>query len=225
MKYSGMEFELWPLGDSAVLLRLGTHTQPRVNADVHRAVAALRAALLPGVSAIAPGHACLLLTLDLPALLRAGGSSALAGRVRALLATLAADAPSPSRLVEVPTRYGGDDGPDLDAVSQATGLAPARVVELHVAGEYRVAAIGFRPGFPYLLELPEALRLPRRSSVRPRVAAGSVAIAGAQTGIYPGESPGGWHLLGRTELALFDPSRSPPSLLLPGDRVRFVAVT
>lgn len=218
-----MDFELWPLGDSAVLLRLGASADARVNADVHRAVAALRAAALPGVAAIAPGYASLVLTLDLPPLLRAGAGTALAQRVHAVLADLPAEAPAPSRLLEVPTRYGGDAGPDLEWVAQQAGLTPAQVVAVHTSVEYRVAMIGFRPGFPYLLGLPAVLHLPRRSSVRPRVPAGSVAIAGAQAGIYPAESPGGWQLLGRSDLAFFDPLRSPPSLLLPGDRVRFVA--
>lgn len=220
-----MDFDCWPLGDSALLLRFGAQVDAGVNAQVHRAAAELRRVVLPGVQAIAPSYAALVLMLDLPAVLRSGGTGALLARVRE---SLAADAPAgdtDGRLLEVPVRYGGDAGPDLPLVAQATGLAPDEVVRLHAGALYRVAMLGFKPGFPYLLGLPVELRLPRRSSVRTRVAAGSVAIAGAQAGIYPCESPGGWHVLGRTELRLFDPARLPPSLLLPGDRVRFVAVS
>lgn len=119
--------------------------------------------------------------------------------------------------------YGGASGPDLDAVASAAGLAPERVVELHSGALYRVAFLGFSPGFPYLIGLPRELELPRRETPRPRVPAGSVAIAGAFGGIYPSATPGGWHLLGRTGARLFDPAATPPAALAPGDRVRFEA--
>lgn len=219
-----MDFDCWPLGDSALLLRFGAQVDACVNAGVHRAAAALARADLPGVRSIAASYAALVLALDLPAVARSGGTGALVSRVRASLAMPTQADHGPSRVVEVPVHYGGDDGPDLGFVAEATGLGPAEVIRLHSEAAYRVAMLGFRPGFPYLLGLPAALRLPRRDSVRARVAPGSVAIAGAQAGIYPSESPGGWHVLGRTGVRLFDPVRSPPSLLLPGDRVRFVPV-
>jgi KipI family sensor histidine kinase inhibitor len=117
--------------------------------------------------------------------------------------------------------YGGESGPDLDAVAEHAGLSRDDVIARHAAAEYTVAMLGFAPGFPYLLGLDRALQVPRRPSPRTRVPAGSVAIGGAQTGIYPRELPGGWHLIGRTPLVLFDPAREPPCLLAPGDRVRF----
>lgn len=220
-----MDFDCWPLGDSALLLRFGALVDAGVNAGVHRAAASLARADLPGVRSIAPSYAALVLTLDLPAVARAGGAAALVERVRASLTTPTEAVHGPARVVEVPVHYGGDDGPDLEFVAEATGLGTTEVIRLHSGADYQVAMLGFRPGFPYLLGLPAKLRLPRRSSVRARVAAGSVAIAGAQAGIYPSESPGGWHVLGHTGLRLFDPARSPPSLLLPGDRVRFVPVS
>ncbi len=119
--------------------------------------------------------------------------------------------------------YGGAAGPDLDAVAAAAGLAPERVVELHAGALYRVAFLGFSPGFPYLVGLPRELELARRDTPRPRVPAGSVAIAGPFAGIYPSATPGGWHLLGRTEARLFDPAAVPPAALAPGDLVRFEA--
>ena len=128
------------------------------------------------------------------------------------------------RLVEVPVRYGGSDGPDLAQVARRCGLDEDEVIARHAAAEYTVAMLGFAPGFPYLLGLDPALATPRHAQPRTRVAAGSVGIGGAQTGIYPRESPGGWQIIGRTPLALFEAARAEPSALQPGDRVRFVAL-
>lgn len=128
------------------------------------------------------------------------------------------------RTIEIPVCYGGEHGIDLDTAAAELGLTPDAMVERHVAPLYTVAMIGFMPGFPYLDGLDPALALPRLATPRSRVPAGSVGIGGAQTGIYPRESPGGWRLLGRTPLTLFDPAAEPPSRLLPGDRVRFVAI-
>jgi KipI family sensor histidine kinase inhibitor len=124
--------------------------------------------------------------------------------------------------VEVPVRYGGADGPDLDAVADLTGLSRAAVVELHASTVYRVLFLGFAPGFGYLGPLPAGLIVPRRASPRVRVPARSVAIAGPYTAIYPIESPGGWQILGRTTAAMWDPHRASPALLEPGMVVRFV---
>ncbi len=219
-----MDYECWLLGDSALLLRFGGADVRSANAKVHSAAASLAAARLTGVLAIAPSYAALALTLDLVAVDRAGGVDLLQLRISEVLAVSACAQAPAGREVVIPTQYGGADGPDLDAVARRVGLSSAEVVELHSAASYQVAMIGFQPGFPYLLGLPEQLQLPRRDSVRAQVAAGSVAIAGAQAGIYPSPSPGGWHLLGRTALTLFDPGAAAPSLLLPGDRVRFVPV-
>ena len=120
---------------------------------------------------------------------------------------------------EIKVRY---DGPDLEVVARAAGLTQDEVVDLHQSAEYRVAFVGFQPGFAYVAGLPDALHVPRRASPRAKIPAGSVAIAEEWTGVYPAESPGGWHLIGTTEQTLFDPERDPPALLGPGDRVRFV---
>lgn len=127
--------------------------------------------------------------------------------------------------VEIPVCYGGEYGPDLDALAEHARLSRDEVIGRHVAAGYTVAMLGFAPGFPYLLGLDPALHVPRRADPRTRVPAGSVAIGGAQTGIYPRELPGGWNLIGRTPLVLFDPDRDPPCLLAPGDRVRFCAIS
>jgi inhibitor of KinA len=127
-------------------------------------------------------------------------------------------------VVEIPVSYGGDDGPDLDEVASRTGLSPDAIVATHSNAEYEVSFLGFAPGFAYLGPLPRELRLPRRREPRARVPAGSVAIGGPQTSIYPTEGPGGWWLIGRTSLPVWDPSRQPPALLAPGMRVRFLPV-
>jgi len=128
------------------------------------------------------------------------------------------------RTHRVPVRYGGPDGPDLETVAERLGCSPARVVELHASSAYRVFMLGFAPGFAYLGPLVEALRLPRRDQPRPRVPPGSVAIAGRQTAVYPHGTPGGWHLIGRTEVAVWDARRAEPAMFAPGDTVRFEPV-
>ncbi|MCU5774172.1 5-oxoprolinase subunit PxpB [Erwiniaceae bacterium BAC15a-03b] len=127
-----------------------------------------------------------------------------------------------SRQVEIPVIYGGEAGPDLDEVARHSQLTPQQVVELHASVNYVVYFIGFQPGFPYLGGLDERLHTPRRAEPRLLVPAGSVAIGGSQTGIYPLATPGGWQLIGRSDLALFDPQQQPPTLLRPGDSIRFV---
>lgn len=129
---------------------------------------------------------------------------------------------TPSRTHELAVSYGGADGPDLADLGERLGCAPREIVERHLAREYRVYFLGFAPGFAYLGDLDPALHVPRRAQPRTRVPAGSVAIAGSQTAVYPATLPGGWHLIGRTQSRLFDPNGEPPVLLRPGDRVRFV---
>jgi len=127
-----------------------------------------------------------------------------------------------SRLVEIPVIYGGESGPDLTVVAEHAALTTRQVVELHSSSDYVVFFIGFQPGFPYLGGLDPRLHIPRRGEPRVAVPAGSVGIGGSQTGIYPLASPGGWQLIGQTRTALFDPLQQPPTLLRPGDRIRFV---
>ncbi|MBU6493248.1 MAG: 5-oxoprolinase subunit PxpB [Burkholderiales bacterium] len=126
------------------------------------------------------------------------------------------------REIEIPVRYGGAHGPDLAEVALRTGLSPEAVVQRHADGDYVVYFLGFLPGFAYLGGLDPSLATPRRAEPRLAVPAGSVGIGGAQTAIYPVVSPGGWQLIGRTDLPLFDPAQMPPTLLSPGDHVRFI---
>ena len=180
---------------------------------VHRLDAAVRAAALAGVVEVVPGYRTLLVTTE--------SATACAAVRQALPGLVVGDAPlSASRTVEVPVVYDGEDLPD---VARLTGLPVEEVVRRHCAVEYVVAFLGFAPGFPYLLGLDPALDVPRRATPRTRVPAGSVGLAGRQTGVYPTASPGGWRLIGRTDVALFDVQRDPPSLVVAGDRLRFVA--
>ena len=179
---------------------------------VHCLDAAVRAASLPGVVEVVPGYRTLLVTTTRPSDLAA---------VREALPAL--DLPVleqvRARVVDVPVVY---DGEDLPAVAALTGLSEEEVVRRHTAVEYLVAFLGFAPGFPYLVGLDPSLHVPRRETPRTRVPAGSVGLAGEQTGIYPQPTPGGWQLIGRTDTVLFDVGHDPPALLAAGDRLRFV---
>ena len=208
------------LGEAALLAVLGDEVDPAVNARVHRAAAILRARrpALDGLGVPVPGYASLLAPFDPLRVEESAVRSALGEAVARAWAPAEME-PSPS--IVIPVRYGGADGPDLGDVAMRTGLGELDVVRLHASLEYRVFCVGFVPGFPYLGVLPAALELPRRATPRLRVPAGSVAIAGRQTGIYPAVTPGGWHVIGRTDMAAWDPERDPPALLAPGDRVRF----
>ena len=215
-----------PLGDCALLVRFGTGIDPALNALVLAAAETLRAAGLPGLRDIAPAYASVCVQYDPCAWFDAAGAQSPFARIAARISAIMNDVQKPlavhdASLVELPVCYGGDFGADLDALAIHAGLPADEVIRRHVSGEYRVAMLGFAPGFPYLLGLDAALHAPRRSTPRTHVPAGSVAIGGTQTGIYPRDLPGGWLLIGRTPAKLFDPAREPPALLAPGDRVRF----
>lgn len=208
-----------PVGDTAFAVEFGTRIDPAINALVHRTAALLAAAPPEGLVETVPSFRSLLVHYD-P---RRTSAQALQMFIGALeLEDAAGDAPA--RVWRIPVLYGGEAGPDLAEVAAATGLSESEVIALHAGTLYRVYVQGFLPGFAYLGDLPEALDLPRRASPRVRVPPGAVAIAQRMTGIYPVESPGGWHLLGNTPLRFFDPLWSPPTLFAPGDGVRFVPV-
>ena len=215
--FAGLGWQFRPMGEAALLVE-ATPADAQANQATLALAQALAAAALPGVVSALPSINSVLIQFD-P--LRTA-ARAIQAAARELLPTLTPSHATTAATIEIPVSYGGADGPDLDAVAAQLGLEPRTVVALHCAPLYRVLAIGFAPGFPYLGPLPPTLHLPRRATPRTAVPAGSVAIAATFSGIYPAVLPGGWHLLGRTTLTLFDPHADPPALLAPGAGVRFV---
>ncbi len=207
-----------PASDRSLFLSFGAE----ISLVAHQEVARLTRALtgVRGILNLHPAYNSVLVDFD-PRLRTHAEVEAL---IRARLASHEFETPPPPRHVEIPVSYGGEFGPDLADVARHTGLSPAGVIELHSAAEYLVYFVGFSTCFPYLGGLPPELATPRLSAPRKHVPVGSVAIGGAQAGIYPLASPGGWRLIGRTALTLFDATQTPPPLLRMGDRVRFVPV-
>ena len=206
------------MGDAAVLVELGDTLDAEVNARVH--ALARRVQNLRGVSVTVPGYSTLLVEYE-PALCE---YDALCHEMTTALDAQDAPETSDAHWIEIPTRYGGEFGPDLDFVARHNDITTDQVIALHTRHLYQVFMLGFAPGFPYLGIIDAKIAAPRLETPRKRVATGSVGIAGRQTGIYPRESPGGWRLIGRTDVKLFDPTQDPPTLLRAGDRVRFVSV-
>ena len=214
------DYEITAYGDGALLLSFGEHIDPVINARVHALAAALRESG-ERWSVPTPAYASLLVGYDALKVDFGAARSRLAELVDTLPAEVSASNDD-LQAIEISVRYSREDGPDLDAVAERCGLTPAQVVEAHSSVVYRAYMLGFSPGFAYLGELPAELDLPRLDTPRPRVPAGSVAIAGRQTAVYPQSTPGGWHLIGRTDAAVWDPSRAQPALITPGAAVRFV---
>ena len=208
-----------PDGDAAVRVEFGRAIDPRVNRRVHGFCAALADADIDGVVEFVPAYATATVYYD-PAEI---AYDALVARLGELVHPDGSRPDSPV-VVEVPVVYGGEYGPDLARVAQARKLTIDMAISLHSRRDYLCYMIGFMPGFPYLGELPVELRTPRLETPRTRVPAGSVAIADAQTGIYPRETPGGWNIIGRTPLQLFDSEGDVRSIIRPGDTVRFVSI-
>lgn len=200
-----------PFGEHALLAEVSDW---RAAQALARSLAADR---IDGVTAVVPARASVLVELEPSVADRAGEVEAsLAERL-----ACQASEPPPGRVRTIPVVYGGEHGPDLSAAAAECGLDASELARRHAATEVRVLFCGFAPGFAYLGDLPEALRVPRLATPRTHTPAGSVAIAGAMTGIYPADLPGGWRVVGRTPLVLFDPRRDAPSYLAPGDTVRW----
>lgn len=207
-----------PLGEDAVTLAWGDRVDAATNRLVHAAATTIRAAGLPAVVELIPAYAALTVVYDPLHTDYGVMAESLAG---ILVHAVAGDFAAPGGEHVVPVRY---DGPDLADVARRTGLTRAEVIRRHAAPWYRVYLLGFVPGFAYLGDLDPSLLLPRRAEPRRSVPAGSVAIAGAQTAVYPLDTPGGWHLIGSTAVAVFTPTADSPALFRPGDRVRFEPV-
>jgi KipI family sensor histidine kinase inhibitor len=228
--------EIIPLGDSALIVRVREQfgDAPDETLDeVLRVFHKLRTAEIPGVIELAPAYTSVAIFFDPIAVASLSGEHDevfdwLASRVRGAVSKATGRRRRISkrdvRAVEIPVCYDPEFAPDLDEVANHANMSASEVVDLHSAAEYRVACIGFVPGFPFMAGLPKKLATPRRATPRREIPAGSVGIGGAQTGIYPLRSPGGWNLIGQTPLKLFNPTKSPPTLLRAGDRVRFRAI-
>lgn len=218
------------LGESMLLLRFGHGIDRSINDRVHAAARAIAVAQLRGVLDVVPAYATLAIRFDPGTWVKAGDAAVhpwrrLAAAVESIIDHAPPTGSDDARVIDIAVCYGGEHGIDLAGVAQHAGISESEVIERHCAPVYQVAMLGFAPGFAYLLGLDERLQMPRRAEPRVRVPIGSVAIGGAQTGIYPRELPGGWQLIGRTPAILFDPLRAAPALLAPGDHVRFRAIT
>lgn len=221
-----------PLGDSALVIQWKEEISEEIHQSVLRLARTLEEDPFPGMVETVPGIASLTIHYDPVAIIRgnihlSSVSSAYEWVTRHIeqKCRMAQETEEvPTRVIEIPVCYGGEYGPDLSEVAHTHGLTEEEVIRLHTAPVYTVYMIGFAPGFPYLGGLSSRLYTPRRSTPRLQVPAGTVGIGGAQTGIYPIASPGGWHCIGRTPVALFRKDQNPPSLLRAGDRVRFFAI-
>ena len=207
--------------DSSLLVEFGNSVSEQLYARVLSLFRALLSERDPRIRNLHPGYASLLIDFD-P--LRVSHEH-LTAHVRKLIGAETSIKNAASRTIEIPVCYDAEFGPDLGDVAAHNNISIEEVIHLHASATYLVYFLGFSPGFAYMGGLPEKLRTPRLATPRIRVAAGSVGIAGEQTGIYPVDSPGGWRLIGRTPVRVFDASANPPTLLLPGDAVRFVPIS
>ncbi len=212
-----MQFK--PAGDSALLIIFGDRIDEGINKKVHAVANAIEKASPDWLIEVVPTYTSIYVYYD-P--LKLSYQEVLDAIKPFLSAEPKEEKP---RIVEIPTVYGGEFGPDIEFVAQHNGLTTDDVIEIHSKPLYRVYMLGFTPGFAYLGGMDERIATPRLEKPRLKVPAGSVGIAGKQTGIYPIESPGGWRLIGRTPLRLFTPEKDPPTLLQPGDYVKFIPIS
>lgn len=207
-----------PLGDSAALIQLGDEIDFAVNQRIHALSHLIEASSIHGIIETVPAYATLLVHYD-PMIL---SFIQIKNHLREKISQIEETAHRKPRRVQVPVRYGGEYGVDLESVASHLHLRVEEVIRIHSGQTYTVYMMGFTPGYPYMGKLDDALVMPRLETPRTHVPAGTVAIAGSQTGIYSIESPGGWNLIGWTPLKLFDPNSDPPFLFAPGDEVKFI---
>lgn len=209
-----------PVGDSALVIQMGETIDLEINQIVHALASLLMYQPPAGIGEAVPAYTTVLIHYD-PLQL---SYSTVLKWINDCMQRLTITGSQRANLVEIPTVYGGEFGPDLPTVAQHTGFSEAEVISRHAAVEYPVYMMGFTPGFPYLGGMDPKLATPRLETPRKLVRAGSVGIAGGQTGIYSVNSPGGWQLIGFTLTVLFDPDQEQPFLINPGDRLRFIPV-
>jgi KipI family sensor histidine kinase inhibitor len=207
-----------PAGDRALVVELGDTIRPEINRSIRELMLAIESADIFGVSELVPTYRSLLVYYE-P---QVTSFEELKRSIELTEQSSESVGQAASRIVHFPTLYGGEHGPDIEFVAENAGLTTQSVIETHSGTDYLVYMMGFSPGFPYLGGLSENLATPRLASPRVEIPAGSVGIAESQTGVYPAASPGGWQLIGRTPLKMFDPNGDPPALLSAGDYIRFI---
>ena len=213
------KLEFFSQGESGLVVELADKIDLAVNSLVHALSRLIQAALGGMVDAVVPTYRSVLVIFDPLAIDR----ETLMEKIEQLYQTVSVGGSKPSggKIVVIPVLYGGDAGPDLDFVARHNNLATEEVISIHTAVSYRIFMMGFTPGFPYLGGMSERIATPRLTSPRKEIPAGTVGIAGMQTGLYPQKSPGGWQLIGRTPLKVFDPDSTEPFLSRAGDILRF----
>jgi KipI family sensor histidine kinase inhibitor len=210
--------KILPLGDASILVQLGSEIDISVNRRIHALASLLDISPFDGMVETVPAYATLLVQYDPLAI----SFTQVRDFLREKISQVEETAPRKPKQVEVPVRYGGEIGIDLESIARHLQLRVEDIIRIHTQRTYTVYMMGFTPGFPYMGKLDDALIMPRLETPRTRVPAGTVAIAGSQTGIYPITSPGGWQLIGWTPLQLFDPNSDTPFLFAPGDEVKFI---
>jgi inhibitor of KinA len=213
-----MKPRIVPLGDSTMLVQFGDEIDIKINQRVHALANLISNLSINGVVETVPAYATLLVHYD-PLIL---SFAQIKNLLREKIDRIQENESRKPRRVEVPVRYGGELGPDLEFVASHCGLRVEDVIRIHSRQIYTIFMMGFTPGFPYMGKLDDLLTTPRLETPRTRVPAGTVAMAGTQTGIYSIDSPGGWQLIGWTPLKLFDPASESPFLFSPGDEVKFI---
>ncbi len=207
-------------GDTSLSVEFGNEISETINARIRAFSIALDRSGIKGIVETVPTYRSLMIHYDPEVILYDPLVEALKG----LLDQLDQIQIPPSEVLEIPVLYGGEEGPDLDFVAQHSGLSPEEVIRIHTSGEYLIYMLGFTPGFTYLGGMSEAIATPRLKTPRVKIPAGSVGIAGAQTGVYPIDSPGGWQLIGRTPVHMYDPQRENPILPEAGQYIKFRSI-
>lgn len=207
-------------GDKSLVVEFGNSISPEINAKIRSMVQALDKQKISGINEIIPTYRSILVLYD-PLIIEFNN---LVDKLKTIESSLKDSNESQIRIIELPTVYGGEYGPDIEFVAKHNNLSKQEVIDIHTSRDYLVYMLGFTPGFSYLGGMSEKIETPRLQTPRTKIPAGSTGIAGKQTGIYPIDSPGGWQLIGRTPVKLYTPLEDPPVLLNAGDYVRFVPV-
>ena len=208
-------------GDTSLSVEFGSEISEAINRRIRAFGLALEAAAIPGVTELVPTYRSMMIHYN-PEVI---GYAALTARLTAVLGGLDQIALPPSQVLEIPVLYGGEAGPDLAFVAEHAGLTPEEVITRHTKPEYLIYMLGFTPGFTYLGGMDESIATPRLKQPRVKIPAGSVGIAGSQTGVYPIDSPGGWQLIGLTPVRMYDPDRAEPILPKAGEYIKFYSIT